>query len=261
MHPTPHVICETLSAGQLKLGCITLNRPSALNALSLDMVRAIAAALLAWEHDPAVLAVVMRGSGKDATAPHFGHFCAGGDIRFFHAAALAGDPALEDFFTEEYALNHRISQFPKPMLWLLDGVVMGGGMGLCAHDPQTSMRGKPVAGGMRYRVGTERTQAAMPETLIGLFPDVGGGWFLARSPGALGEYLALTGVTLKGAQACAAGWLDGMVQAVALPAMWADLAATDWQTPEQLGQWVVSKCVATNPVNTETTVEFEQKKG
>lgn len=199
------VICELKGAGSLKVGCITLNRPKALNALNLPMVRALAAAFDAWAVDESVVAVAMRGSSKNAADPHFGHFCAGGDIRFFHAAALAGNPELEDFFTEEYALNHQISSFPKPILMLLDGVVMGGGMGLCAHDPLASQRGATRAGEMRYRIGTERTKAAMPETHIGLFPDVGGGWFLARCDGAMGEFLALTGQTLGADDAAMVG--------------------------------------------------------
>ena len=120
-------------------GLITLNRPKALNALSLPMIRDITAALLTWKSDPAIKLVAIRGMGKnlahaaDATAPAFvpfGSFCAGGDIRFFHQAALAGDPALEDFFTEEYALNHLIHTYPRPYIAFMDGIVMGGGMGI-----------------------------------------------------------------------------------------------------------------------------------
>ncbi len=254
-----HVIAQI--RGQV--GCITLNRPKALNALSLAMVRAIAAALASWAQDPRVVAVAFRGSGKDADAPHFGHFCAGGDIRFFHAAALSGNPELEDFFTEEYALNHQISAFPKPMLWLLDGVVMGGGMGLCAHDPRASQFGAPRPGLTRYRIGTERTQAAMPETHIGLFPDVGGGWFLARSdavaPG-LGEYLALTGQSLNAREAAEVGWLDGALWAKDLAAFWANLGDTHFETSADFGTWLMSKIVATNALNTLANPEILTKK-
>uniref|UniRef100_UPI003FCE682F enoyl-CoA hydratase/isomerase family protein n=1 Tax=Tepidimonas sp. TaxID=2002775 RepID=UPI003FCE682F len=109
------------------VGRITLNRPQALNALDLGMIRALTAALLVWRDDPAVVAVAIRGTGRDGP---FGTFCAGGDIRFFHQAALAGDPRLEDFFTEEYALNHLIFTYPKPYIAFMDGVVMGGGMGI-----------------------------------------------------------------------------------------------------------------------------------
>jgi enoyl-CoA hydratase/carnithine racemase len=184
------------------VGLITLNRPQALNALSLAMIRDITAVLLHWQDEPAVKAVVMQGAARPGKAPAF---CAGGDIRFFHRAALAGDPTLEDFFTEEYALNHLIHNYAKPTIALMDGVCMGGGMG--------------ISQGARLRVVTEHSTLAMPETNIGLFPDVGGGWFMARLPGALGEYLALTGHPLKAADAIAIGWADVMLPAALLPAV------------------------------------------
>ena len=118
-----HVLAEVHG----RVGFITLNRGRALNALSLDMVRNFTQTLLTWRDDPAVLAVAVRGSGKEGA---FSSFCAGGDIRFFHQAALAGDPRLEDFFTEEYRLNHLIHTYPKPYIAFMDGVVMGGGMGI-----------------------------------------------------------------------------------------------------------------------------------
>jgi len=152
------------------VGLVTLNRPRALNALSLDMIRALTVTLLAWADDPRVQRVAVRGMGREGP---FGTFCAGGDIRFFHQAVLTGDPRLVDFFTEEYALNYLIHTYPKPYVVFMDGVVMGGGMGISAHGSDESLR-----------IATERTKMAMPETAIGLFPDVGGGWFLARCPGA-----------------------------------------------------------------------------
>ena len=187
----PDVIVEL----QGRIGFITLNRGTALNALSLAMIRALTATLLAWRDDPQVLAVAVRGMGKEGP---FGAFCAGGDIRFFHQAALAGNPELEDFFTEEYALNHLIHKYPKPYIAFMDGVVMGGGMG--------------ISQGGSVRIVTERTKMAMPETHIGLFPDVGGGYFLSRCPGHVGEYLALTGHTLGGHEAVAVGLADGCVR-------------------------------------------------
>ncbi len=190
------------------LGCITLNRPAALNALSLDMIRDLTAVLLAWRDDASVRAVAFRGMGRHGP---FGAFCAGGDIRFFHTAAHAGDPALEDFFTEEYRLNHLIHVYPKPTVVFMDGIVMGGGMGL--------------AQGCSLRVASSKTKMAMPETLIGLFPDVGGGHFLSRCPGHLGEYLGLTGEHLNGAQAVQAGLADVVIDAEALPALWSQLPA------------------------------------
>ncbi|HEX7687731.1 MAG TPA: enoyl-CoA hydratase/isomerase family protein [Burkholderiaceae bacterium] len=178
------------------VGVLTLNRPSALNALSLEMIRALTAQLRAWRDDPEVGAVVLRGANRPGKPPAF---CAGGDIRFFHQAARTADPALGDFFTEEYTLNHLIHTYGKPTFVVMDGITMGGGMGL--------------AQGASLRIATEHAKLAMPETLIGLFPDVGGGWFLARLPGRLGEFLGLTGLTLGAGDALAVGWADLCVSA------------------------------------------------
>lgn len=194
-------------------GLITLNRPRALNALSLDMIRSLTATLLAWRGDPQVQFVAIRGMGKEGP---FGAFCAGGDIRFFHQAALSGDPRLEDFFTEEYALNHLVHHYPKPYVVFMDGIVMGGGMGISGHGGINSLR-----------IATERTKMAMPETNIGLFPDVGGGWFLGRAPGHLGEYLALTGHAIGGEDAREAWLADGVLPSGELGAVWAQLSAGD----------------------------------
>lgn len=191
-------------------GLITLNRARALNALSLDMIRELTAALLAWRDDPRVRLVAIRGMGREGP---FGAFCAGGDIRFFHQAVLAGDPRLEDFFTEEYTLNHLIHGYPKPYVVFLDGIAMGGGMGISGHG-----------GANNLRIATQRTKMAMPETNIGLFPDVGGGWFLARCPGRLGEYLALTGNAFGAADAVAAGLADGELAVEELHPAWDQLA-------------------------------------
>jgi enoyl-CoA hydratase/carnithine racemase len=183
-----------------------LDRPKALNSLSLDMVRALTQALLAWRDDAAVATVVIRSSSEKA-------FCAGGDIRFFHAVGRAtpqgGSALVEDFFTEEYALNHLVHRYPKPYIALMDGVVMGGGMGIAQAGPQA-----------RVRIVTEKTRIAMPEVAIGLFPDVGGSYFLSRAPGALGYYLGVTGVTINAADALYAGLAD-------LYAPTADRAALD----------------------------------
>ena len=205
---------DVLAEVQGQVGLITLNRAKALNALSLEMVRSITHVLSAWQHDPRVQAVAMRGMGKESA---FGAFCAGGDIRFFHQAALAGDPRLEDFFTEEYRLNHLIHHYPKPCIVFMDGIVMGGGMGL--------------AQGAKLRIATERTKMAMPETMIGLFPDVGGGYFLSRCQGALGEYLGLTGQMLNGAEAVFAGLADVLCDSSQLNALWSQLPAVDWTQP------------------------------
>ena len=197
------------------VGLITLNRAKALNALSLSMVRDITQVLLAWQSDDTVKAVAMRGMGREGA---FGAFCAGGDIRFFHQAALAGDPQLEDFFTEEYALNHLIHRYNKPCMVFMDGVVMGGGMGL--------------AQGASLRIATDKTKMAMPETMIGLFPDVGGGYFLSRCQGALGEYLGLSGQMLNGAEAVFAGLADVLCPSADLPALWDNLPNMDWQNAD-----------------------------
>jgi enoyl-CoA hydratase len=206
-----------------RVGCITLNRPRALNALSLEMIRAVTEALKAWVEDPAVLAVAVRGMGKEGP---FGGFCAGGDIRFFHQAALANDSTLEDFFTEEYALNHLIHTFPKPYIAFMDGIVMGGGMG--------------ISQGASLRIVTERSKLAMPETHIGLFPDVGGGYFLSRCSGRLGEYLALTGRVLSGKEAITAGLADGYIDSGRLPGLWASLAQTPFENGASVERWCAS---------------------
>jgi enoyl-CoA hydratase len=178
-------------ARQGRIGLITLNRPKALNALNLPMIRAMRPQLADWADDPAVEAVVIRGAGDRA-------FCAGGDVRAVYEDGLAmkrgeSDGALtRDFFREEYQLNHQIHTFPKPYLALVNGVSMGGGVGLSVHGD--------------YRVVTESLMFAMPETGIGLFPDVGAGWFLPRCPGELGTYFALTGARGGPAEAIALGY-------------------------------------------------------
>ena len=212
LHSSGHVRAEVRGA----LGVLTLNRANALNALSLEMIRDLTGMLLHWADDAAVHAVLVRGAGREGKPPAF---CAGGDIRFFHQAALAGDPRIEDFFTEEYRLNHLIHHYPKPYIALMDGVVMGGGMG--------------ISQGAVLRVVTELSKLAMPETNIGLFPDVGGGFFLSRCPGHVGEYLALTGYTLGAADAIALGLADGMVPSAGLPGLAEALADQPHESPQQ----------------------------
>ena len=209
------------------VGLITLNRPQALNALSLPMIRALTHCLLTWRDDPAVAAVAIRGSSK--TGP-FGAFCAGGDIRFFHQAALAGNPELEHFFTEEYVLNHLIHDYPKPYIAFMDGLVIGGGMG--------------ISQGAQIRIVTARTKMAMPETQIGLFPDVGGGYFLSRCPGRNGEWLALTGDTIGAGQALELGLADSYFDAARLASAWDALASTDFARPGAIDQWLTMFSIA-----------------
>lgn len=208
--PLPELVSDGALLAEVRgrLGILTLHRPGALNALTLPMVRDMTTCLLHWLGDDHILGVLVRGAGREGKPPAF---CAGGDIRFFHQGALAGDPRVEDFFTEEYALNHLIHHYGKPYIALMDGVCMGGGMG--------------ISQGGDVRVVTEFSKLAMPETLIGLFPDVGGGWFLSRCEGHLGEYLALTGETLGAADAIAAGWADLQVPSASLPGYIERLAA------------------------------------
>jgi len=190
---TDHVLTRVANG----TGIITLDRPKALNSLSLAMVRRLTDILLAWRDDATVSAVVLASSSEKA-------LCAGGDIRFFHEAGHATPTAnsalLEDFFTEEYALNHLIHFYPKPYIALMDGVVMGGGMGIAQGGPETGLR-----------IVTERTKMAMPEVNIGLFPDVGGSHFLSHAPGQLGNYLGLTGLTIGAADALYVGLADVFV--------------------------------------------------
>jgi enoyl-CoA hydratase/carnithine racemase len=173
-----------------RIGHLTLNRPAALNALDLPMIRALTEALSAWRERPEIHAVVIAAEGRA--------FCAGGDVRAIRDAALAGDAAsIEAFFSEEYALNRMIAEYPKPYVALVDGICMGGGIGVSVHG--------------RYRVATDAATFAMPETGIALFPDVGTSYVLPRLPGALGMYLALTGTRLSGADAVHAGFATHFV--------------------------------------------------
>jgi enoyl-CoA hydratase/carnithine racemase len=218
-------------------GLITLNRPKALNALSLQMVRDLRATLLAWQVDPKVTVVAIRGTNKTGRpgTPDalFGGFCAGGDIRFFHQAVHtgeAGEQELEAFFTEEYQLNHLIHTYPKPYIAFMDGVVMGGGMG--------------ISQGARVRIVTERTKMAMPETNIGLFPDVGGGYFLSRCPGHVGEYLALTGHVMGADEALAYGLADVKLESTRLAGLWDALGGPGLDTAAQTDQWLATNLIA-----------------
>ena len=222
---------DVLSEVHGQVGLITLNRPKALNALSLTMIRALTERLLAWRDDPAVAAVAIRGTSKSGP---FGAFCAGGDLHFFHQAALNGDAALDDFFTEEYALNHLIHSYPKPYIAFMDGIVMGGGMG--------------ISQGGQVRVVTERTKMAMPETHIGLFPDVGGGYFLSRCPGRSGEWLALTGEIIGAGVAQELGLADACFDSAKLQSAWSALARTDFGRPGAIDQWIEMFSVV-SPVN------------
>jgi enoyl-CoA hydratase/carnithine racemase len=200
---SPAVSDEVATYVANRIGFIELERPKALNALSTGMIRAMRAALDQWRENPDVLAVVIRSQHPRA-------FCAGGDIRFLYESAQRGEQDARDtFFTEEYRLNHAIFTYPKPYIALMNGVVMGGGMGISQGAHRT--------GGLRVVTGS--TKMAMPETRIGLFPDVGASWFLARTPGAIGRYLAVTGETIGAADALYAGLADTYFDDAALPAL------------------------------------------
>ena len=167
------------------IGHISLNRPKALHALTLDMCHAMSAALTEWENDDAIEAIILdHDEGRG--------FCAGGDINLLRESALNdGGKSGRKFFYDEYQLNHQMFTYPKPIVAFMDGVTMGGGVGIALPA--------------KYRVATENTRFAMPETGIGLFPDVGGGWYLSRIGGRLGPFLALTGARLDGSEALWAG--------------------------------------------------------
>jgi enoyl-CoA hydratase len=188
------------------LGLVTLNRPAALNALTHDMALALDARLAEWAVDPAVRVAAIVGAGEKA-------FCAGGDIRAMHAVGPAGGSANFGFYADEYRLNTRIKRFPKPYVAFMDGIVMGGGVGVSLHGS--------------HRVAGDRTLFAMPETGIGLFPDVGGTFFLPRLPGQTGLWLGLTGARLKTADAVSAGVCDLFVPTAGHAAALAALAACD----------------------------------
>lgn len=180
-----------------RVGRLTLNRPQALHALNTAMCVAMTEALLAWKDDPAVELVLLDHSGERG-------FCAGGDIRMLAESGAGDGRAAREFFFTEYRLNHLLFEYPKPVLTLMDGVTMGGGVGLAAPS--------------RYRVATERTTYAMPETGIGLFPDVGGGWFLPRMPGHIGLWLALTGARVKAADCELIGMATDFIESAKLEA-------------------------------------------
>ncbi|XP_044761959.1 3-hydroxyisobutyryl-CoA hydrolase, mitochondrial isoform X2 [Coccinella septempunctata] len=169
----PDVILEEIN----NKGIITLNRPKVLNALNLSMVKKIVPALKKWEKDGKIC-VIIKGAGEKS-------FCAGGDVKNIVLDGMKGGKLGHEFFREEYAMNGLIGNYSIPYVAFIDGIVMGGGVGLSVHG--------------KYRVATERSLFAMPETQIGLFPDVGGSYFLPRLKGKLGLYLALTGERLKGA--------------------------------------------------------------
>jgi enoyl-CoA hydratase len=193
------------------LATIVLNRPQALNALTLDNYRRLAPALAAWADDPAVRAVAIRGAGGRA-------FCAGGDVLALYRAGRASPRDREfqaAFFREEYQLVRRINRYPKPYIAIIDGITMGGGAGISVNGA--------------FRIATEQTRFAMPETGIGLFPDVGATRFLNRAPGLIGRYLGLCGVHLNAADTLYCGFATHFVPQAQIAALMAALAQLAWQ--------------------------------
>ena len=197
-------------------GMLLMNRPKTLNALDLEMIRGFQAAIDAWKDDAAVRLVVLEGAGGKA-------FCAGGDVRRIRQLAIDGNAAeIEAFFAEEYAVNRGIAHFGKPWVSLIDGVCMGGGIGVSVH-------GRPI-------VVTESALLAMPETAIALFPDVGTSYVLPRLPGAIGTWLALTGARLRGGEAMHAGLATHYVPKARLPELRAALLDGDADVVERFAE-------------------------
>ena len=191
---------DIISGVEGSLGRIRLNRPKAINALTLDMIQGFQTALTGYEADPAVAAVLISGEGERG-------LCAGGDIRALYDHGRSGFGAK--FFRDEYRLNAHIAAYSKPYIAIMDGITMGGGVGISSHGA--------------IRIVTERTKLAMPETGIGFFPDVGGTWLLGHTSGEIGTYLGLTGETFGGADAIYAGLADHYIESANLPALIAKL--------------------------------------
>ncbi|MET0251313.1 MAG: enoyl-CoA hydratase/isomerase family protein [Novosphingobium sp.] len=205
-------------------GVLSLNRPHALHALTLGMVRAMTEALLAWREEPAVEAVIIdHAPSPDGDPKTSRGFCAGGDIASLREAILVGGAAGGwPFFWHEYRLNHLIFDYPKGVVAFMDGVTMGGGVGIS----------QPA----KFRVATENTRFAMPETGIGLHPDVGGGWYLSRLHDRIGQFLALTGARLDGAECLWAGLATHYLPSAALPEAKRRIAADPFHLPQILGE-------------------------
>lgn len=199
---------------------IGLNRPKALNSLNLQMVRTIRKALEEFADDPSISVVVLKGEGDRG-------LCAGGDIRALYEMGRAGDPDVTCFWEEEFPLNSMIAHFPKPYVALMDGITMGGGVGISSHGS--------------HRVVTERTRLAMPETGIGYFPDVGASWLLPQAPGEVGTWMGLTGLEVGAADAIFAGLADAVVPSVRLPDLVDALGALVGDTSAEAAQAVVNR--------------------
>jgi enoyl-CoA hydratase/carnithine racemase len=214
-----------------QIGFIELDRPKALNALTHGMVSAMHATLDAWREDPDVLAVIVRSTNTRA-------FCAGGDVRALYDTYRNGEQhAVDMFFIDEYRLDHAIFTYPKPYIAFMNGIVMGGGMGISQGAHRT--------GGLRVVSGS--TRMAMPETRIGLFPDVGMGWFLARTRGATGRYMAVTGELISSADARYAGLADVMLDESLWPALFDALQTESFATGDEVVERIRREAQAHDP--------------
>jgi len=213
---------DVLTRKHGRIGHISLNRPKAIHALTLEMCHAMSAALTEWENDDAVEAVILdHNEGRG--------FCAGGDIAMLRNSALNdGGVSGRKFFHDEYQLNHQMFTYAKPIVAFMDGITMGGGVGIS----------QPA----KFRVATENTRFAMPESGIGLFPDVGGGWYLARIGGRIGQFLALTGARLDGSECLWTGIATHFVE----HAMLEDIKARIAQHPDRIAG-ILSEPVGTPP--------------
>ena len=205
---------------------VTLNRPKALNALTTAMCRELDARLAAWAGDPEVAAVIVKGAGERA-------FCAGGDVVVIYNSGRGDRVAAAEFFQAEYRLDRRIFHYPKPYIALIDGIVMGGGVGVSVHGS--------------HRVATGRTLFAMPETGIGLFPDVGGSYFLPRLPGALGMYLGLTGQRIEAADCLYSGIATHYLESARQTELEPALAEADWSGDAKAAAGRVISNLAADP--------------
>jgi len=224
----PVLFREQSAANGKRIGFAQLNAEKSLNALSLPMIRLLDPQLQRWAADPGIACVVLHGAGEKA-------FCAGGDVRSLYRAIREhrGPPpnlANLAFFDEEYSLDYRIHRYPKPLMVWGSGIVMGGGLGLMA--------------GASHRVVTETSRVAMPEISIGLFPDVGGSWFLRRMPGRMGLFLALTGASINGHDLLVAGLGDHFVRSADRDSLFRQLAAVDWTGDADANRAALGKLLA-----------------
>jgi len=226
--PSPVIFNELDTQSGLRIGIATLNAEKSLNALSLDMIRLLDPQLQTWADTASIACVVLRGAGEKA-------FCAGGDVRAVREAIVARsgqsgpNPQAQAFFAEEYRLDHRIHTYRKPILVWGSGIVMGGGLGLLV--------------GASHRVVTDTSRIAMPEINIGLFPDVGGSWFLPRMPGRTGLFLALTAATMNGTDALFTGLADFFLRTTDYEALSRCLQTIEWTADAAANRVALSKAL------------------